>query len=93
MHEQQEYFTTRPDVRFRIIGGEGVIIRQDAGQAIVVNEIGARILTLLRDGLATAEIIERLGDEYEIGDAEIEEHVADYLSALRSAGVIDPVPA
>lgn len=91
MSEREQHFRTRRDVRFRTIADEGVIVRQEAGEAIVVNEVGTRILELLRDGLATSQVIERLKDEYEVGDAELAEHVTRYLNELEAAGVIEPI--
>lgn len=91
MNDQQQHFTLHPQARFRTIAGEGVIIQQETGQAVVVNGIGARILTLLSDGLDSAEIVARLDDEYALGDAPVEQHVAHYLAELQSVGVIAPV--
>ena len=89
MSEHRQHFRTRPDVRFRAIGGEGVIVRQDAGQAVVVNAVGSRILELLRDGLSAAEVIARLREEYDVGGAELEQEVMLYLDELQAAGVIE----
>lgn len=36
-----------PDVRFRVVSGEGVVVRQDAGEVLVVNGVAARVLELL----------------------------------------------
>jgi hypothetical protein len=36
-------------------------------------------------------VIERLKDEYEVGDAELAEHVARYVTELEGAGVIEPI--
>lgn len=91
MSEHEQHFRTRPDVRFRTIADEGVIVRQEAGEAIVVNEVGARILELLRDGLATSQVIDRLKEEYEVKEAELGEHVTHYLTELERAGVIEPI--
>ncbi len=91
MSDHEQNFRTRPDVRFRTIADEGIIVRQDAGEAIVVNGVGARTLELLRDELATSEVVERLKEEYEVGDADLGEQVTRYLAELQEAGVIEPI--
>lgn len=35
------------DVRFRVVGGEGVVVLQEAAEVLVVNGVAARVLELL----------------------------------------------
>lgn len=68
------------DVRFRAVEDETVVIRQEAAEALVLNEVGGRILELLDGKLALSEIVEVLSDEYEI---DIETLRADVISHAR----------
>ena len=40
------------DVRYQQIADEGVVVRQTAGEVLVLNEVGTRVLALLDEGLA-----------------------------------------
>jgi hypothetical protein len=48
-----------PDVRFRVVGDEGVVVRQDAGEVLVVNGVAARVLELLDPRRRTESASER----------------------------------
>lgn len=82
-------FQILSDVRFRMIADEGVIIRQEIGEALLVNEVGARILEMLKDGVQTVDLIERLTQEFDIGHDQLTQDVYHYLTALEAAGVVE----
>lgn len=79
----------RRDVRFRTIGEEGVVIRQEAGEVLVVNEVGARVLSLL-DGERTVEVVlATLAEEFEVEREKLRADLAAYLRELLLNGVIE----
>lgn len=88
-NNNSDNFKTLPDIRFRVIAGEGVIIRQNVGEAIVVNEVGARILELLREDMSTLDLIEKMALEFDVGRDELKQDVYPYLAELESAGVVE----
>ena len=76
------------DVRYRIVQGEGVVIRQEVAEALVVNEVGARILDLA-DGVRPAVEIHRLLlDEYEVEPGQLAEDLDGYFDELVEIGVL-----
>jgi hypothetical protein len=76
------------DVRFRRIEKETVVIRQEAAEALVLNEVGGRLLELL-DGEATVEhLLERLLEEYEVSPEDLAQDVEVYLKELLEAGIV-----
>ncbi len=80
------------DVRFRVVGDEGVLVRQSSGEAIVVDEIGAKILELLREGQTAGELVRRLETEYEVEPRRLAEDVDRFLDELLEAGVVERLP-
>ncbi len=80
-----------PDVRFRVVGGEGVVVRQTSGEALVVDEVGARILELLDERPTAAEIVGRLEAEYDVEPERLAADVERFLEELLEAGIAGPV--
>ena len=79
----------RPDVRFRLVGGQAVVIVQEAGEALVLNEVGSRILELVDGERRVEEIVAVMRDEFEADPDELAADVAGYLSELAAAGVLE----
>lgn len=79
------------DTRYRNIGGEGVVVQQTAGEVLVLNEIGVRVLELLEAALPVSGLLDALDAEYEIDRPTLERDVLAYLQELMDAGVIEPV--
>ena len=86
-----ERLRTRSDVRFRRVADEAVVLRQDAGEVLALNEVAARILELVGERLSEAEIVERLAGEYDVERAELEADTAAFVQELLDGGVIEPV--
>jgi hypothetical protein len=82
-------FRARPDVRFRVVDGKGVLIRQEAGEVVVLNPVGARVLDLLQSGAVLQRVLERLAEEFEVGAAELERDVLQFVRELVDAGVLE----
>jgi hypothetical protein len=79
----------RRDVRFRIIDREAVVLRQEAAETLVLNEVGARILSLL-DGTTSAKaLIDQLEREFEVERAVLEADCHEFLAELNERGVLE----
>ena len=81
------------DVRFRVIDGEGVVVKQQSAELLVLNEVGARILELLDGERTTAEVLETLGEEFDAEAAELEGDLESFLRELSEAGVLERTTA
>ena len=81
----------RSDVRYRNVGGEGVVILQDAGEVLAVNELGVRVLELMDESLSIAEIVGRLLEEFDAERADVEEDVSEFVRELLEIGVVEVV--
>lgn len=82
-------YRRRSDVRFRLIDREAVVLRQEAGETLVINEVGARILELLDQGATLESVAEALWQEFEVEPERALEDVHDFAQRLVSAGVIE----
>lgn len=79
------------EVRFRIVDGEAVVIRQRAAEVLGLNPVGSTILDLIDGRRGTAEIVAGLVERYAVEPAVAEGDVLRFLSELRDSGLIEPV--
>lgn len=85
----QSLFHLCADVRYRVIGGQAVIIVQDAGEAIVLNEVGTRVLELVEGEHGFATIVDELCEQFDVERQQAETDLDDYLRDLVEAGVVE----
>ncbi|MDH3522242.1 MAG: pyrroloquinoline quinone biosynthesis peptide chaperone PqqD [Acidobacteriota bacterium] len=76
------------DVRFRAVDDETVVIRQEAAEALVLNEVAGRILELVDGRRTVGEIIDRLFEEFDAPRDALAEDVCAYLRELVAAGLV-----
>ncbi len=79
------------DVRYRVVQQEGVVVRQRSAEAIVVSEVGARLLDLIDGRRPVAELLTLLGREYEVTRPVLEADVLAYLEEIAAIGLVEPV--
>lgn len=84
-----ESYRRKRDVRFRIIDREAVVLRQDAGETLVLNEVGARMLQLIDDGAALNDVARSIAAEYDIEAAEAEHDTRQFAGQLVAAGILE----
>ncbi|MCA9603869.1 MAG: PqqD family protein [Myxococcales bacterium] len=77
-----------PQARFRVLGGEGVVILQKAAEVLVTNECGARILELLVEGRPVGQVVDIVCDEYEIDEKTANADIVQFVDELMNAGAI-----
>jgi len=93
MIAMQHTYKTCNDVRFRALDDEGIVVRQQAGEVIVVNAAGTRVIELVAAGASGASIVDQLEKEYDTDRATLERDVAAHLAELLEAHVIEPAPS
>jgi len=79
------------DVRYRILDGEAVVIRQGAAEVLGLDPVGSRILELLEGERTLEEVVDLLEEEFDAARAELERDAAAFLGELAEAGVIEAV--
>jgi hypothetical protein len=77
-----------PDVAYRELEGEMVLVHLGTNRIYSLNETGARFWELLASGSERAEIERQLLDEFVIGPEELRAEVDSMLAALAEAGLV-----
>ena len=80
------------DVRYRLIGDEAVVIRQQAAEALVLNEVAGAILALLDGNRTARQIAAELGDQFEAKPEVLLDDVRRYLAELEELGIAERAP-
>ena len=83
----------RRDVRIRVVAGEGVVLRQEAREVLVVNAVGARVLELLDGRRPLGAVVATLAAERAAPAATIRHDVEAFVAELLAAGVVEEVAA
>ena len=83
----------RADVRFRVIDDEGVVVRQSAGEVLVLNDLGTRILALADGVVPVGRWIDALLGEFEVERPELQRDVLAFAAELVEQGLLETLPA
>lgn len=89
MTSESSVFRIRRDVRFRVVGEEAVIVRQENAEVLAINEVGASVLELLDSRRSVREILAALLEEYDADRDSLSSDVTRFLGELRDAGVVE----
>lgn len=82
MHKQDR-LRLHPDILFRAVPPEGVLVDQRIPSVMVVNEPALRILELIRDKGSREAVIDALMEEYDAPPEVIRADVNAFLDDLR----------
>ncbi len=82
-------FRPRRDVRFRVVGDEAVIVRQEDAEVIALNEVGASVLALLDSRRSVREILDALLEQYDVDRESLSSDLRRFLGELRDAGIVE----
>ena len=82
-------FRISRDVRYRLIDDEAVVVRQREGDVLVLNEVAARVLQLVGEGLTPSQVGDRIVGEFEAPDAAIRQDVETFFDELEGLNVIE----
>ena len=77
-----------PDVVFRAVGDEGVVVDQRRPEVMVVNRLALRVLQLIRETGSRSAVLAALESEYPVEPAVIEADMDGFLDDLRRRGLI-----
>lgn len=81
----------RSDVRYRLIEGEAVVLRQSAAEVLVLNEAGASVLELADGERSVGDWVDALAAEYEGEPAALARDVLAFAAELAEAGLLEPL--
>lgn len=78
-----------PDVVFRELEGELVLLHLRTGVYFGLDPVGTRVWQLLAGGRSLPEILEILVDEYDVGKRRAAADLQDLVGALSENGLVD----
>jgi pyrroloquinoline quinone biosynthesis protein D len=82
---------TAPDVRFRVVDREAVVVRQRSAEVLVMNEVAARLLALADGVHPVSHWLDVLGDEFTVDRATLENDVLSFANDLAAEGLLELV--
>jgi hypothetical protein len=77
-----------PEVRFREVVDEGVIVNQANAEVIVVNQVGVKFLHGIDGARSLADLAAAIAEEYAQEPGDVLNDVLAYASDLYAAGVV-----
>lgn len=78
-----------PDVVYRELGGEMVLLNLRTGVYFGLNQTGAEMWTLLLTLEEPARVVAALTRDYAVGRAQLEDDLGALLSTLREKGLLE----
>ncbi len=81
-----------PEVLFRELAGEAVLLDLKSQRYFGLDPIGTRIWQLLDEQGRTDGILQTMLDEFEVEEAQLRQDLAAFLQQLEEAGLIELTP-
>jgi hypothetical protein len=78
-------------VSFTFVDEDAVLLNMQTNQYYLLDEVGARLWGLLRDGKSLRESYRALLEEYEVEPATLEQDVLELLEKLKEQGLVEIV--
>ncbi len=77
-----------PDVRFRAVDREAVVVRQKNAEVLVMSEVAARLFALADGVHPVAHWLDVLAEEFDVERADLERDVVGFASELAAEGIL-----
>jgi Coenzyme PQQ synthesis protein D (PqqD) len=84
-------YRRHPNVRFRIVNGEAVVLHQTSAEIMVLDPVATRILALADGTAPVADWAEALLREYDVPPDVLERDLLDFADELEREGLLVPV--
>ena len=81
----------KADVRYRVVGEEAVVVRQNAAEVLALNDVGTRILELIDAKSSVGQLIETMTSEYDVDREELSRDVEHFVAAIHDAGIVEEI--
>ena len=85
--------TTAPDVMFRIIGDEAVILNLKSELYLGLNPVGTRFWTVLHDASSIEAAYESLLDEFDVAPERLRRDMDQFLGQLLDQKLVEITPS
>jgi hypothetical protein len=87
--DRGRYLSLHPQVAFRVVRGEGVVVLARDGQVEVVNEVGARVLEQADGSRGLQEIVDSIVKEFEVSPDQAWEDVREFVGQMVGDSVLE----
>lgn len=81
----------KDDIRYRVVGEEAVVIRQNAAEVLAINDVGARILALIDAKSTVGQLIETMSSEYDVDREVLTQDIENFVAAMHDAGIVEEI--
>jgi hypothetical protein len=88
----QSRLSLDPRVRFRRFENDGIVIHQKTAEAIVVSDVGTRLLELTDGARTLHECAQAMQSEFDAPAHVIEHDLLQFASELASLGIVTVTP-
>ena len=78
-----------PNVLFRELSGEAVLLDLASERYYGLDEVGTRIWQLMTECGRTDKVLQVMLNEYEVGEAQMRQELDEFLLELADAGLIE----
>ena|SRR5580765_8779099 len=78
-----------PDVMFRLVGDEGVLVNLNTERYLGLNAVGTRMWTALNAAASIQQAYEQLLDEYEVEPARLRDDLDEFIETLLGQRLIE----
>ena len=76
-------------VLFQDLGDEVALLEAESGQYYGLNEVGARMWSLLQQGQPVSQVLSTLHEEYEVSEQRLCADLKQFLNHLQGKGLIE----
>jgi hypothetical protein len=87
-----ERVSVAPDVLFRVLGEEGVLVNLTTGRYLGLDMVGTRMWNVLTNATSIQAAYEELLQEYEVEPARLRADVAEFIDQLLGQKLIETGP-
>jgi hypothetical protein len=87
-----ERVTVAPDVLFRVLGDEGVLVNLTTGRYLGLDVVGTRMWNVLTTATSVQTAVEELLQEYEVEPARLRADVEEFIDQLLGQKLIETAP-
>lgn len=91
MTDSENTWQLDPQVRFRRVFDEAVVVHQEKAEALVLNEVGVSFLELCDGERSLQQIIDLMVEQYDAQADVIARDIGKFVVELSESGVIKPV--
>jgi len=80
--------TIAPEVLFRLLSDDAVVVNLNTEQYLELNAVGARMWTVLSDATSIQAAFERLTREFDVDPAQLRDDLAAFVDELHAHRLI-----